>query len=216
MQSADLTLTLPESMQLPTPDYEGYVDREEVLSWRVDPVEGVVGFLSLVAGDRERCVEVATDLDAIDRFDVAPIDDETFYAYAEIDLRDADASLMAPFDDGGLVVVPPIVYEDSSTVRVTALGTDDALSGLLDRFPDGVGVEVERVGDHDRLSGSLASRLTRRQFEALSVARELGYYEVPREAPLSAVADALGCSESAASTLLRTAQANLVDAALAR
>lgn len=214
MQSADLTITLPESMQLPTPDYEGYVVREEVLSWRVSPADGVVGFLSLILGDRARCRAVAEGIDAVRRFDVAPVDDERFYAYAEMDLRDADASLMEPFDDRGLVVVPPIVYYDSATVRVTALGAAESLTGLLEEFPAGVEIEVERVGAHERLSGSLAGRLTSRQFEALRVARELGYYDVPRSAPLSAVADELGCSESAASTLLRNAEARLVDAAL--
>lgn len=215
MQSVDLTISLPESMQLPTPDYEGYVVREEVLSWRVRPGEGVVCFLSLVVGDRRRCREVVEGIDAVRRFDVAPIDHDRFYGYAEMDLRDADASLLEPFDDRGLVIVPPIVYEDSSRVRMTALGTEDSLTGLLDGFPDGVEIDVERVGDHDRLSGSLAGRLTRRQFEALSVARELGYFEVPRTASLSAVASELGCSESAASTLLRNAEARLIDAAIA-
>ena len=215
MQSVDLTISLPESMQLPTPDYEGYVVREEVLSWRVRPGEGVVCFLSLIVGDRQRCREVVEGIDAVRRFDVAPIDHDRFYGYAEMDLRDADASLLEPFDDRGLVIVPPIVYEDSSRVRMTALGTEDSLTGLLDGFPDGVEIDVERVGDHDRLSGSLAGRLTRRQFEALSVARELGYFEVPRTASLSAVASELGCSESAASTLLRNAEARLVDAAIA-
>jgi len=215
VQSVDLTISLPESMQLPTPDYEGYVVREEVLSWRILPQEGVVCFLSLIVGDRDRCREVVAGIDAVRRFDVAPIDDDRFYGYAEMDLRDADASLMEPFDDRGLVVVPPIVYEDSGTVRITALGTESSLTGLLEGFPDGVGIDVERVGDHDRLSGSLAGRLTRRQFEALSVARELGYFEVPRTASLSAVAEELGCSESAASTLLRNAEARLVDAAIA-
>jgi len=215
VQSVDLTISLPESMQLPTPDYEGYVVREEVLSWRVRPGEGVVCFLSLVVGDRRRCREVVEGIDAVRRFDVAPIDHDRFYGYAEMDLRDADASLMSPFDDRGLVIVPPIVYEDSSRVRMTALGTEDSLTGLLDGFPDGVEIDVERVGDHDRLSGSLAGRLTRRQFEALSVARELGYFEVPRTASLAAVASELGCSESAASTLLRNAEARLIDAAIA-
>lgn len=214
MQSVDLTLTLPESMQLPTPDYEGYVVREEVLSWRILPREGVVCFLSLIVGDRDRCREVAEGVDVVRRFDVAPIDDDRFYGYAEMALRDADASLMEPFDDRGLVVVPPIVYEDSATVRVTALGTDESLTGLLDGFPDGVEIDVDRVGDHDRLSGSLAGRLTRRQFEALDVAREAGYYDVPRSGSLAIVAEKLGCSESAASTLLRHAEARLVDAAI--
>lgn len=71
-----------------------------------------------------------------------------------------------------------------------------------------------RVGEHRHASESLAGRLTHRQFEALTVARDLGYYEVPRETALRDVASPLGCSESAASTLLRNGERALVNAAL--
>ncbi|MHB9288301.1 helix-turn-helix domain-containing protein [Halobacteriales archaeon Cl-PHB] len=216
MQSADLTIQLPEWMQLPVPDYaaDETVRREEVLSWRVYSDDGVVGFLSLVVGDLEAARKSAADLDPLRNAEFAPVDDDTFYAYAEMDLREADASLMGTFADRGLVVVPPIVYTDADTVHVTVLGEESSLSGLLERFPDDVEVSVDRISDHQHRAGSLAGRLTDRQFEALEVAREVGYYEVPRDGALAEVAAALDCSEAAASTLLRKAEAALVDAAL--
>ncbi|MFC4249251.1 helix-turn-helix domain-containing protein [Natribaculum luteum] len=217
MQSADLTLRLPPSMQLPVPDPgEADVHREELLSWHVDPGSETVHFLSLFVGDLESVRAAASDLDVVRRFDLVPVDDDTFYGYAVMDVRNADAALMGAFDEPGLVVVPPIVYTDRATVRVTVLGEPDALSGLLEQFPADVDVEVKRVSDHQRRMETLAGRLTARQFEALESARELGYYDVPRTASLSAVADELDCSESAASTLLRTAETALVDAALGR
>ncbi len=87
---------------------------------------------------------------------------------------------------------------------------------MLEAFPDDVRVEVERVSDHQRKAETLAGRLTARQFEAMETARAAGYYDVPRSGSLADVAAALECSESAASTLLRTAEAELVDAALRR
>ncbi len=216
MQSADLTIQLPEWMQLPVPDpvSEDTVRREEVLSWRVYPEDEVVGFLTLVVGDLETAREAAEDLEPLRKAEFARIDDDTFYAYAEMDLREADASLMGAFADRGLVIVPPIVYTDADTVHVTVLGEESALSGLLERFPEGVDVTVDRVSEHQHRAGSLAGRLTGRQFEALEVARKVGYYEVPRDGSLAEVAGALDCSEAAASTLLRSAEAHLVDAAL--
>lgn len=98
------------------------------------------------------------------------------------------------------------------SVQLTILGEPDALRGVVDGFPEFV--DVERVGEPRGIGGSLAGRLTARQLEALSVAWELGYYEVPREGSLAEVADSLGCSESAASTLLRKAEHGLVDATL--
>lgn len=64
---------------------------------------------------------------------------------------------------------------------------------------------VEPVDD-DRL-------LTDRQREALDVALQAGYFEVPRESTLAEVADRLGVDPSTASGVIRRAQAKLVKAA---
>ncbi|MDG5758368.1 helix-turn-helix domain-containing protein [Natronococcus sp. A-GB1] len=217
MQSADLTLRLPPSMQLPAPEepLESF-QREEVLSWVVDTESETVRFLSLIVGDPGALGNLAEDLDSVRRYDVTPVDGETFYGYVEMDLRAADATLLGTFDVPGLVVVPPMVYTGRENVHVTVLGEPEAMSGLLERAPDEVGIEVERVSEHQRRSETLAGRLTARQFEALEVARDVGYYEVPRSGDLATVAETLECSESAASTLLRSAEAELVDAALRR
>ncbi len=217
MQSADLTLRLPPSMRLP--GLEGGLDafhREECLSWEVDERSGTVRFLSLVVGDHEQLDDLAADLDLVSRYDVTPIDEETCYLYIEMAFRPEEATVMGTFDIAGLVVVPPIVYTGRETLHVTVLGEPEAMARLLDEAPAAIDVTVERVSEHQRRSETLAGRLTARQFEALEVAQELGYFDVPRTGTLAAVADELDCSESAASTLLRSAESALVDAAIAR
>lgn len=77
-------------------------------------------------------------------------------------------------------------------------------------------VELDPAGEDHRLAGTLAGRLTMRQFEAIKVAWDLGYYEVPRETELADVAAELDCTESTASALLRKAERALVNAALGR
>lgn len=218
MQSVDLTLCLPESMQLPVPEHvdTDVVVREELLSWQVTEASDVVCFLSLVVGDSETCRALVEELDVVRRVDITPIDADTFYLYAEMDVREADTALWDAFDSRGVVVVPPIVYTDTATLHVTVLGEQKPLQRVVEGFPDAVSVDVERVSEHRRLAGSLAGRLTRRQFEALCVARDLGYYAVPRETTLAAVAARLDCSESAASALLRKGERALVDAAVGR
>jgi predicted DNA binding protein len=215
MQSADLTLRLPPSMQLPAPEepLESF-RREEVLTWEADRESETVRFLSLVVGDPGALVDLAENLESVHRYDITLIDTDTFYGYVEMDLRAADATLLRTFDVPGLVVVPPMVYTGRETVHVTVLGEPEAMSRLLERVPDDIDIEVERVSEHQRRSETLAGRLTARQFEALEVARDAGYYEVPRRGDLVTVAEQLECSESAASTLLRSAERELVDAAL--
>ncbi|KDE59742.1 bacterio-opsin activator [Halostagnicola sp. A56] len=218
MQSMDLTLRLPEWMQLsvPRPDSELDFHREELLSWHVDSDSERVRFLSLIVGDPDKIKAAATDLAVVRQFELMPIDDDTFYAYTVMDIRAADETLLGAFDESGLVIVPPLVYTGRERMHVTVLGEPDALSGLLARFPDDIGIDVQRVSDHQRRAETLAGRLTMRQFEAMEMARELGYYDVPRSGSLAEVATALECSESAASTLLRTVESKLVDAALRR
>ncbi|QFU81476.1 helix-turn-helix domain-containing protein [Natronorubrum aibiense] len=215
MHSADLTLRLPQSMQLPTPDADA-VYREELLSWDIDTGSETLRFLSRFVGDPEAARDAAADLEIVHRYELTPVGEGTYYGYAVLNLRTVDATLMGIFDELGLVIVPPIVYTGRQTAQLSILGEPDALAGVLERVPDDVGVEVERVSEHRQRTETLAGRVTGRQFEALETARDLGYYDVPRTASLARVADDLGCSESAASTLLRTAESALVDAALGR
>lgn len=217
MQSADITVRLPASMQLPVPDdlTDGF-HREEMLSWRHYPDDGVVGFLSLVVGDVAGIRETIRDLPSVERTDITRLDDDTCYVYVELPADGAIQGVFGAITDRHVVIVPPVVYTDPETVHLTVLGEPDALSGLLSEFPDAVTVDVDRVGDHRRPAGLLAHRVTARQFDALETAWREGYYEVPRAGSLSDVADALDCSESTASTLLRNAESSLVGVALGK
>ncbi len=215
MQSIDLTLRLPESMQLPVPEsVSAAVVREELLSWSVHEQSERVWFLSLVVGDRDAIRVAVEDIEAVRRSEFASIDHETFYVYAEMSVRDADRVLWTAIEQPETVIVPPVVYTDTGTVQLTVLGEQAALGRIVEHVPSEIAVSVERVGEHRHTNGSLAGRLTHRQLEAVTVARARGYYEVPRDGTLAEVADALDCSESAASTLLRNAERHLVNATL--
>lgn len=215
MQSIDLTLSLPESMQLPVPNaVSATVVREELLSWHVEDSAGQLWFLARVVGNREPIQAAVAQLDVVHSFEFTAIDHETFYVYAEMAVRAVDNALWPAIERPGTVIVPPIVYTDTGTVQLTVLGEDTALGGVVEHVPNEITVSVERVSEHNHTNGSLAGRLTHRQLEAITVARARGYYEVPRTGTLNEVADALDCSESTASTLLRNAERALVNAAL--
>jgi predicted DNA binding protein len=217
MQSLDVTLHLPDDVRLPAPEWFDLGDdfvREELLAWHTDEDRGVDFFLALVVGDVDATRDALAELDAVVDFELVPVDGDTFYAYAEMTVGPETMSWRAAVADEDIVLVPPVVFGPHGSVQLTVLGDADSLRAVVDGVPDFVGVDIQRVGEPRGIGGSLAGRLTARQFEALSVARELGYYEVPREGSLATVADALDCSESAASTLLRNAERGLVEAAL--
>lgn len=102
----------------------------------------------------------------------------------------------------------------SGRARWEVTTTTERLGALRDHL-DAAGIDytVEAVGSvtDDRPAGLL----TERQREVVTEAWELGYYESPRRASLTEVADALGVAKSTASDILHRAESNLVERFLA-
>lgn len=74
--------------------------------------------------------------------------------------------------------------------------------------------QIENPGeplDSGRLSEVLITKLEPEQLAVLETAYSMGYFEVPREASASAVAEELGIAQSTFSERLRTAERNLFD-----
>jgi hypothetical protein len=71
---------------------------------------------------------------------------------------------------------------------VTVVGPDDALRAALDDVPDGVGVDLRRIGRYETATVDRGDRPTARQHEALQAADDLGYYDSPRGATTTEVA----------------------------
>jgi predicted DNA binding protein len=90
-------------------------------------------------------------------------------------------------------------------------GEQDALQALVEDLPDHLSVSVNRLGEYDAHRESKLTALTDRQQEVLEIARERGYYEIPRRTSVREIADALGCSKSTAANHLRKAESRLVN-----
>jgi predicted DNA binding protein len=118
--------------------------------------------------------------------------------------------MFSPITHGGLVVVPPIVYHEDGTVTLSLFGPTDEMQTALDRIPDLIDIDIEEVSGLSSMAPAVESRLSDRQREALSVALELGYYEIPREASHEDVADELGCAPSTAAEHLRKAESTVL------
>lgn len=221
MQSVDLTLHLAPDLQIPIPDgvASDELGQEELLSWRVhdgDDDDDLVTFLSRVTGDPVVVREGLENFESVVFWDVTPISERESYVYVTMAVQPADRLLWSVIEGSRLVVVPPVVFADPGTIHVTVVGDQDALSQLLEAFPEGIDVDIERVSKHRSATGAIDGSLTRRQREALETAFDCGYFDVPRTGSLADVADELDVSESAVSTLLRKAERALVETALRR
>lgn len=208
MKYVDVRFRLPDWMLHPMAEFvrhEDAVRYEELLTWSVRPEEGVEYALFYVEADLDRYREAIRGVESIVEYRLAPVDDASVHVWACEEIRPEERAWRAAFEDRHLVVVPPVRFDEDAVMGMTIVGDGRDIQQVLGDLPEAVEVTVEEVGTYDRRGGTPAGALTDRQLEAVRAALELGYYEVPREASLADVADALGCAESSASMLLRRA-----------
>ncbi|MHB1262584.1 MAG: helix-turn-helix domain-containing protein [Thermoplasmatota archaeon] len=93
-------------------------------------------------------------------------------------------------------------------------GVRDQVSGLVQELdvgrPAGPGKPQAEIRCRPVLGPSSATPISRRQFEALSTAVAMGYYEIPHRIDLRALAAATGVSLGSVSELLRRAEAAIL------
>lgn len=87
--------------------------------------------------------------------------------------------------------------------------TNDVLREALTDVPPELDVTVERIGPYPDAGGHIVALLTDRQREVLDVAQSLGYYDVPRQAAHSDIAERLDCSVATVSEHLQTIESRV-------
>ena len=189
------------------------IRRAYLRHWNFSNPEYVTTLLHIV-GDIEEGQEgylTALDTaDSIQEYDVTPVDDRSFYVYIRETAQGFASRLRALLTDTELLIVPPVEYGTDGEMLFEIAGGQDALQGLVANLPDHLSVSVNRVGEYDAYRESQVTALTDRQEEVLEVARERGYYEIPRQASVREVAAEVGCSKSTAANHLRKVEARLV------
>jgi hypothetical protein len=157
-----------------------------------------------VVGDQDRyeaALEAVADIIDVEVSSQGP---SSFTVYVR-DEPDATArELLDAFAVEPVVAVPPLEYREDWTVRFSVVGTGEALQRALTGVPDTIDVEIGEISDYAR--DPTVARLTPRQREAVATARDLGYYEVPRETSLEEVAAHLECAPGTAAEHLRKAE----------
>jgi hypothetical protein len=184
------------------------IDRELLLEGRTTGDSRTLLFF--VAGDADAYQARLADQPAVTDYDVHPQDDG-FFLYVRVSNDDVDGALLAAFERETVVVVPPVEFRSDRTMHLRLVGPGADLQGILDDLPAELGVDVLEIGSTVDVT---ATTLTDRQRAALRAGWENGYFTVPREGDIEAVADELDCAVSTASDLLRRAQSRLVADAL--
>ncbi|SFR99010.1 HTH DNA binding domain [Halomicrobium zhouii] len=130
-----------------------------------------------------------------------------------------DVSTYLAAAEADIVILDLTVSADGMRF-VARVPSREALRAYAEACGDrGVGFQLTRLyedGTSEDASGGTEYGLTESQYEALSKALELGYFEVPRETSVSEIAAALDVSGQAVSTLLRRGEKNLLEHTLGR
>lgn len=219
MKYLDVRLRQPDWMLHPMQAFirhEDVVSYEELLTWNIRPEEGVEFLLFYVETELEPYREAIDDVETIIEYQLAPIDDSSLHVWACQETRPEVQSWRGAFADQRLVVVPPIRFDDEAALGMTLVGEGSDAQAVLADLPPDIDVTINEIGSYDRRGETLAGALTDRQLTAAQTALDLGYYDVPREATLADVADAMDCAESTASVLLRRAERELFSRVLDR
>ncbi|UTF55638.1 helix-turn-helix domain-containing protein [Natronosalvus rutilus] len=189
------------------------IQRAYLRHWNFSNPEYITTLLQIagnVEEGRDEYLAALNTAESVQEYDVTPIHDRSFYVYIRESAQGFASRLRALLTDTDLLIVPPIEYGTHGEMLFEVAGEQDALQSLVANLPDHLSVSVNRLSEYDAYRESQVTALTDRQEEVLDVAREHGYYEIPRQTSVREIADELGCSKSTAANHLRKTEARLV------
>jgi hypothetical protein len=208
MRSLELSIRQPaddrHQMHQFVIDHEAYTVARQLYHHQY--AEGEHALFFHVEGPVDPYRDQMQTVSSVIEFEITPCSDDSFYVYVREEVTLPDSALIDAFSQPGLLLAHPIEYRADETIRAVVLGPTAAIQSVADTVAEISDIEIERIGDVP--SSTIDSRigLTQRQFEAVAVAVECGYYEVPREAGIDDIAAGLDCSSGTAGELLRRAE----------
>lgn len=217
MKCVRLTLD-PTDIPLP-PIYERLTRGSDlaavrIVNWNV--ANPPTTFLLWLRGDYERFDDVLAADETVTEHALLPLTDDSCYCFLSGSVGAPSRTLFEHFTQGSLLTVPPVECHADGTSTFTIVGQDDDIQAAVEEVPPGVSVAVERVGQQRVAPDSVLGALSARQREAVTVALDEGYYDVPRGATSEAVADRMGCATATAAEHLQKAESTVLRELFAR
>lgn len=169
-------------------------------------VDGVETISSFVYGSLEAYESLLDEQESVLEYDLTP-DEDGFFVYLRQELGPEGMSMMDSLVQDTVVIVPPIEFRSDQTMQMTLVGHPTDLKAVSDSIPEGISIDILKIGDSIT---SFETPMSARQQEALQVAWDVGYLDVPRRNGIETVAEELDCSVSTASELLRRGTAHAV------
>ncbi len=198
MRAATVTLSWDGGHVNPIADIFGPDDAVSLESIRyVNPIgDGRYVELLDLRGDLERARTLLEDAPEAIEYDLVG-DDDRGVAYVQWRTVGLVGDLLSILDEREIVIDWPITAVETETDRgleLTVVGTDWAIEQAATDLPDGVSLELHRLGSYRPQAARQFATLTERQRAVFELALAEGYYEVPRETTQRDLADQLDCA----------------------
>lgn len=217
MRYATVTLRWRGQRLTPTDELFGHDGAIAVESIRyVNPVsdddDRYVELLE-VRGDLEEVRSLLAESSTALEFAVTGGDDRgvVYVQWRRADLVDELLSILREHE---IVVDWPMRFvgtDGDRGLEITAIGTSRAIQRAAADLPEGIGVELERLGEYEP-GVDPGATLTERQRELFNVAVREGYYQVPRETTHRELAEILDLAPSTVGEHLQRIEAKLATA----
>ena len=178
----------------------------------LDDGTGIVVYTS--RGELERGKRLLEARDDI--YDVDYVGETDGITLVHFEPNDTVRNLLAVGRSQPIALDLPIDCLPDGGARVTVLGSDAAISEVVDGMPESLALSLESMGTYDPDRSDPFAALTERQQEILLTALELGYFETPRQTNQEAIAEALDVSTATVGEHLRRIQATLIPSVVPR
>jgi len=178
----------------------------------INPVgDGTYVELCQFRGSTDALREVLEETPSVLEFELPEDDDGIVYLRYE-STPAFDGLLEAVFDNT-VVLQWPVTFVTETEVRgirATVIGSESALSTALGALPDSVGITLIRTGEYTEAIRDPTVALTDQQHRLLKEAITAGYYDVPRQATQSDLAESLGVSPGTISDRLQRLESTMI------
>lgn len=183
-----------------------FVKRATTLQWKYTGDE--FGIMNYVEGDREKFLHRLEEVSEVIDYELEPNGGESFFVYIRDETTEGLKSILELASHFSFVILPPVKWSEDGILTCSLFGPEDQIQSTLQIIPEFFDVSILKVTE--TLPSMVGPSLTHRQREAVEIALEIGYYDVPRTASHEDVASELNCAPSTASEHLRKAEANII------
>lgn len=190
-----------------------YLDRVVGLHWNVSGDR--LGLMVYAEGDVETFRDKIKEVPEVLNFEIVSVNDERFYAYLQNELNAVSRQLFGTFTRGSLLAVPPLNYSGDGSAMFSVLGSINEIQAAIEEIPSPFDVTIDAVSGMGSTPSLVETSLSPRQREAVEVAIDLGYYDIPRNGDYEAIAARMGCAPSTAAEHIRKAESKVLRAVFA-